>query len=222
MTRPLRREVIRPGYPLPAYPQSVHGLLRAASGPDGSDMMWCIISAEVPRDEFKREYPDANASSMANWPSSAGDNSLQWLTVDSVRVAEYYRIETKPAKLCMLVMGRSHGRTRSRKVRRSPSSKKRDNNKRVVMWRKCTGVDVLEEREIPGRFIPVFPVYGDEVDLDNRVIRSGVVRWAKDPAAHVQLLDDGATEEVSLRPKTPFHRGRGTVRGIRNAMGSGQ
>ena len=40
---------------------------------------------EVPRDEFKREYPDANASSMANWPSGAGDNSLQWLTVDSVR-----------------------------------------------------------------------------------------------------------------------------------------
>ena len=50
--------------------------------------------------------------------------------------------------------------------------KERDSNKRVAIWRKCTGVDVLEEREIPGRFvILVFPVYGDEVDLDGR--RSG-------------------------------------------------
>ena len=91
--------------------------------PDGSDMMWCIISAEVPRDEFKREYPDANASSMANWPSGAGDNSLQWLTVDSVRRGQYYRIETKPAKLCMLGDGTIAWKDEIPKVRRSPSSK---------------------------------------------------------------------------------------------------
>ena len=181
--------------------------------PDGSDMMWCIISAEVPRDEFKREYPDANASSMANWPSGAGDNSLQWLTVDSVRVAEYYRIETKPAKLCMLGDGTIAWKDEIPKGAPVAIVKERDSNKRVVMWRKCTGVDVLEEREIPGRFIPVFPVYGDEVDLDGRVIRSGVVRWAKDPQRMYNYWMTAATEEVSLRPKTPFIGAEGQFEG---------
>jgi hypothetical protein len=72
------------------------------------------------------------------------------------------------------------------------------------MWRKCTGYDVLEEREIPGRFIPVFPVYGDEIDLDGKVIRSGVVRFAKDPQRAYNYWLTSATEEVALRPKTPF------------------
>lgn len=179
--------------------------------PDGSDMMWCIISEDVPRDEFKREYPNANASSQANWPSGTGDNVVQWLSAGSVRVAEYYRIETKPAMLCMLFDGTTA--YEDELPNDAIVLQKRKSEKRVVTWRKCTAVDVLDEKEIPGRFIPVFPVYGDELDIDGRVIRSGVVRWAKDPQRMYNYWMTSATEEVSLRPKTPFIGAEGQFEG---------
>jgi hypothetical protein len=172
--------------------------------PDGSDMLWCVISEEVPRDEFKREYPKANASDSANWPTGPGDANVQWLSVDSVRVAEYYRIELKPATLCLMADGTTGYKDEMPTYDPAFCVKERATHKRVVMWRKCTGYDVLEEREIPGRFIPVFPVYGDEIDLDGKVIRSGVVRFAKDPQRMYNYWMTSATEEVALRPKTPF------------------
>jgi hypothetical protein len=53
-------------------------------------------------------------------------------------------------------------------------------------------------------WIPVFPVYGDELDVDGKVIRSGLIRNAKDPARMYNFWMTSATEEVALRPKTPY------------------
>ena len=118
----------------------------------------------------------------------------------------------KPAKLCMLGDGTIAWKDEIPKGAPVAIVKERDSNKRVVMWRKCTGVDVLEEREIPGRFIPVFrstatkstSTAGDPV---------GVVRWAKDPQRMYNYWMTAATEEVSLRPKTPFIGAEGQFEG---------
>lgn len=181
--------------------------------PDGSDMMWCVISEEVPRDEFKREYPNAEASGRANWPTGPGDGAVAWLSVDSVRVAEYYRIETKPATLVRLSDGSTGYKDELPKEFYPLIVQERASEKRVVTWRKCTAVDILEERDIPGRYIPVFPVYGDEYDIDGHVIRAGVVRWAKDPQRMYNYWMTSATEEVSLRPKTPYIGAEGQFEG---------
>lgn len=63
---------------------------------------------------------------------------------------------------------------------------------------------MLERAQIPCDWIPVFPVWGDELDIDGRVIRSGLVRNAKDPARMYNHWLTCATEEVSMRPKTPY------------------
>lgn len=182
--------------------------------PDGSDMLWCVITSEVPRDEFRQEYPNADASAQTSWPRGSGDNAVQWLSVDSVRVAEYYRVETKPATLCQLgdgsVAWKDELPPMANVLRERPSEK------RSVVWRKCTAIDVLEEQEIPGRYIPVFPVYGDELDINGRVIRSGVIRWAKDPQRMYNYWMTAATEEVSLRPKTPYIAAEGQIEGYEN------
>lgn len=181
--------------------------------PDGSDMMWCVITAEVPRDDFKREYPNAEASAIANWPTGTGDSSVQWMTADSVRVAEYYRIETKPATLCMMADGTVAYKDEIEGYDPAFCVRERPSEKRVVMWRKCTAVDVLEEVEIPGRYIPVLPVYGDEIDLDGKVIRSGIVRWARDPQRMYNYWITAATEEVALRQKNPYIIAEGQAEG---------
>jgi hypothetical protein len=59
----------------------------------------------------------------------------------------------------------------------------------------------------------VFPVYGDEIDLDGKVIRSGLIRNAKDPSKMYDFWMTSATEEVALRPKTPYIGAEGQFEG---------
>ena len=63
---------------------------------------------------------------------------------------------------------------------------------------------MLEKTDIMCKWIPVFPVWGNEIDIDGKVIRSGIIRDAKDPAQMYNFWMTSATEEVSLRPKTPY------------------
>jgi hypothetical protein len=72
------------------------------------------------------------------------------------------------------------------------------------MWYKVTGAEKLEEAEVPFKWIPVFPVWGTELDIDGRIQRSGIVRNAKDPSRMYDFFLTTATEEVALRPRTPY------------------
>ena len=147
---------------------------------DGSDMQFAIISSRMSKYEFARQYTKATAdySGIGN-----DGNSSSWQDQDEVRVAEYYRIEQTAATLTLL----SDGTTRLATDRTPPPqgvtpTATRPTFVRKVMWYKLTGKEVLERSEVPFDWIPVFPVYGDEVDIDGAVSRSGLVRHAKDPS----------------------------------------
>jgi len=185
--------------------------------PDGSDQMRCMITEKMPRAEFKRKYPKANASGANGFPQGTGDTTLNdWLSNDFVRVAEFYKVEMVKAWLVMTDQGpffedeMPEGALIQLK---GGKPMRRESAKRKVMWRLLTAVDVLDEVEIPCRWIPVFPVFGDEIDLDGKVIRSGLVRHAKDPARMYNYWMTAATEEVALRAKTPYIGAEGQFEG---------
>ena len=82
--------------------------------------------------------------------------------------------------------------------------REREGTRKRVMLCKITGVDVLEKTEVKCRWIPVFPVYGDEIDIEGTINRYGIVRNARGPAQAYNVMMSGATEEVSLRTKAPY------------------
>lgn len=176
--------------------------------PDGSDMRWAFIIDVVDRGEFKRKYPKSEISSADFDVSSLGASGAHWFQGDAVVVAEYYWIEESAATLVML----SDGSTGYKEDFDESAAAlagiaivaERASTRRRVRWAKITGCDVLEETEILCRWIPVFPVYGDEIDVAGEVTRRGMVRDAKDPARMYNFWMTTATEEVALRPKTPF------------------
>ena len=49
-----------------------------------------------------------------------------------------------------------------------PDLDKREVQKRVVRWAKLGGDKVLDKTDLPGTYIPVIPVYGDEVIIDGK------------------------------------------------------
>lgn len=179
--------------------------------PDGSDQTRCLITEMLPRSEFKAQYPKADATSMQNLPAGSGDGSSVWLTEDSVRVAEYYRVETESQKLYRLQDGSSAWEDELPEEAMAmvmlgddgqPVS--RMSERRKVCWYKVTAVDILEQADIPCKWIPVFPVYGEEHIVNGKIRRCGMVKHAIDPMRMFNFWTTSATEEVSLRPKAPY------------------
>lgn len=183
----------------------------ASTEPDGSDQQFCVISEKMTKTEFKARYPKAEITIQGfdNRSVGTGDNK-EWIWEDMVRVAEYYRVEFDTATLYQLMDGTT---TWDKPVEEAQIRGERESVKRKIMWYKVTPLEVLEEVEVLCKWIPVFPVYGSEIDIDGKIYRSGLIRNAKDPAMMYNFWMTSATEEVSLRPKTPYIGAEGTFEG---------
>ena len=155
----------------------------ASQEPDGSDAKFWLISTDMPKYEFKSEYPDAKGSYEAFEVGAGDPGRATWLTADTVKVCEYYRIVETPDTLVELTNGESG--FKSKLISMPPGVKikrSRPTSVKTVEWYKLTTHDVLETTIIKCDWIPVFPVYGDELDIDGKVIRSGLVRHSKSAA----------------------------------------
>jgi hypothetical protein len=186
----------------------------ASVEPDGSDQQWCILTEKMPQAEFKARYPDAEITLQGFDTQQVGSgNNQNWMWEDMVRIAEYYKIEMESATLYMYEDG-----TISWDAPKDGAKPKqtRESVRKKVMWRLITPLEVLEEVEILSKWIPVFPVYGTEIDIDGKVYRAGLIRNAKDPAMMYNFWMTSATEEVSLRPKTPYIGAEGQFEGHEN------
>ena len=66
--------------------------------PTGADAQWCFITQDLTKDEYERQFPDASVRSIQE--QGVGDPSLsQWLSQDTVRIAEYFYVKHEPGTL---------------------------------------------------------------------------------------------------------------------------
>ena len=180
---------------------------------DGSDQNWCILSNKVPRSDLKAEYPDADPCDF-NTIRGIGDVKDDWVTADTVRIAEYYRIKRVPASVVQLSNGESGYEDDLGTLPTGITiTQRRKGVKSTVEWFKVTALEVLERAIIPCRWIPVFPVFGDEVEIDGKVIRSGMIRHSKDPARMYNYWMTAATEQVGMMPRAPYIGAEGQFEG---------
>jgi len=176
---------------------------------DGSDQKRCAIICDVPRKEFKREYPDADMATATAMGLLGQQVQPGWMDDKYVRVVEYYYFEYKKRTLCMLTDGSVKFKdelTDADVQMLDADGKPQERVSQIpqLMWCKATAGAIIERTKIMCRWIPVFPVWGNEVDIQGKVYRSGIIRDAKDPAQMYNFWMTSATEEVSLRPKSPF------------------
>ena len=171
--------------------------------PVGSDRRFFFIEERMKEDEFKSEYPDAEP---IDWTFSKDEGG--WFSGDKeVRVVEYYELTDKPSELLLWANGST-----SYKGDPLPPGvfngevplKTRKANKQTVIWRKLNGQEVLEERDIKCRYIPVARVVGNEWEVDGKTYISGIVRNAKDSQRMYNVAQSAIVERVLQSPKTPF------------------
>jgi hypothetical protein len=170
-----------------------------AKHPTRMDAGFCFIAEEMKRDDFTEAYPDAQADDISS--EHHPDRVSRWYSSDTVVVAEYYWIEHEEHTIGLLPDGQ---------IVRDPVApmnviRKRTVREPRVKWAKITGHEVLEGPvDVPGRFIPVFAVTGEEWHLGEEMYRSSVIRFAKDPQQLYNYSRSAHAETVALQPKAPY------------------
>lgn len=191
-------------------PLSVYGD-PASTAADSSDWNVAFITERITQDEFKRRYGDKATTDFEadDW----GCISADWMSEEGVLIAEYWTREEVEKDILRLSDGRvlsadeladnpdlalaiqmgSVRITGQRTIRRHKV-------RQVIM----SGIDVLEDNDWPGSFIPIVPVYGDEFTVEGKRYFRSLIHPAKDAQRMHNYWRTTGTELVALAPRVPF------------------
>jgi hypothetical protein len=153
--------------------------------PTRSDAQFMFVTEDLSREEFKHRYPKADLRGLEDFASS-GDKPVGWVGVDSIRVAEYWRITYKDE-----TVQTPDGRTR---VFRIPA----------VKMSKITATEELEHYDWVGSRIPLVPILGEEFNIDGRVFLRGLIEPGMDAQRMVNYTYSGAVEIFALGSKSQY------------------
>jgi len=179
--------------------------------PDGSDARACIIADDMSREEFERQYGKEIDTGSFDF-IGAGD-SRGWNEKNSVRVAEYYELDTDVVgELLMLQDGSI---VDSSQVQADIPDEyvvnRRKIEKTVCQWYKIAGSTILERSEIPCSMLPVVRFAGQQVIADGKVYWHGMTRDLRSSQIQYNYQQSAMTELVGLQPLAPWIAAKGQI-----------
>lgn len=206
--------------------------------PDYSDANYCFIIERIPKHEYVMRYGEEAASTASEF-QSIGDQAPIWMGSGWIQVAEYYYVERTKVRIadCLVDPGTDkqvritipRSTITAEQLAINPATnkpnvmilKERDTLMKQVKWALVNGVEVLEGnpdhtagRDIPGRYIPVVPVLGEELVVNGRKNLRGMVRDAKDPQRAYNFWVSAETEMIALAPRAPVIGALGMFEGL--------
>ena len=184
---------------------SVHWDHRSVEA-DSSDWNYCFVDNFLSKKEFEKKYPGAEYSDFAG-----EDESHQlWIDEDGIRVAEYWTRDEIMTNMVKLSNGAilDEARYLELKDMLDMSGINVTGSRPAKSWevkqRIITGKEVLEETPWKGMYIPIVPVWGDEVNVEGKRYFRSLIRDAKDPQRMFNYWRTTTTELIALAPKAPF------------------
>ena len=177
-----------------------------------------FVFEDIERDEFERMYPEAKSEGSQSDFESTG-NFDSWVSQDYVRVADYYRIVTEETRLVQLSDGRVVDYSQIELITDELNlngitlGKERRVQMRKLERYKLTALEVLEEIECVGRYIPIVPVFGKTTNVDGTFFSRGIVQKAKDAQKMYNYARSVAVEVTALTPKQPYLVTPGMIKG---------
>ena len=187
--------------------------------PDGSDAEHGFIVESMPIAKFKEEFPKARADSK-DFDGLDKASLSYWFTDETITVVEYYCFERTFIELYFLADGTTISAEDYAKWpedvagQKPPIQDKRRALKRQLKWRKLSAVEILDRRDLPGKYIPIVEMVGREAWVDGRRILWGLVRPAKDSLRFDNYCASAIAEKIMLAPKTPYIGAKGQFAGV--------
>lgn len=191
---------------------------------DSSDWNNAWLIEEMDKEEFKDKYPNAE---MVDWDSDVWKECTDWITENSVMVAEWWNrkeVEREIAKLSSGEVvpaewlegteltagllpenaGTPMTNLAALQITGVTVTARRTAKSYKVTQRLMTGCEILETNEWAGQFIPIVPVYGEVIHLEGKRYLRSLYHNAMDPQAMLNFWITAATEQVALQPKAPY------------------
>jgi len=176
--------------------------------PAGRKCQWGFIVEDVPKEDYEDDYGDEHP---VDWNlAGVGDQADWYPNKKTVRIAEYFEIEKKPATLLGWEMPDGttvtaiEGEPLPAGVNAAMVPRKRKTKLPRCMWRKITGQHVIDEREMPTKYIPIIRVVGNQWVIEGKPIVSGLTRNAKDAQRMYNYNASTEVEINGLAPKAPW------------------
>ena len=162
--------------------------------PDGSDAKCAFVLDEIPIKEFKKRWP------------KHGEVSFSDEKEDYITICEYFDCYEENYKLAQLPDG-----SVAEYQDGMEHSQIRDARRKVVKRYRVSGEDVLEETTFPGKYIPIIPVYGEEMWRDGERELHSLIRKAKDPQRRYNFWASTEAEILMKSPKSTIIAVGGTT-----------
>jgi hypothetical protein len=181
----------------------------SAQEPDYSDAKWAFIVQDLTEEAYEAQFPGLEPSGAGEEFRSVGDDDPVWRYEGGYRIAEYFTRDIQQVEIALLSdmsvvpleqvpMGAQVIATRTTEVP-------------TVTWSTINGARVLDRRPWPGRWIPIIPVLGEEIDVDGVTDLIGMVRNAKDPQRMLNYWESAKTETIALAPRVPYIVAEGQI-----------
>lgn len=190
-------------------PFSIYGDPNARAA-DSSDWDKAFVVDRLTKEQFKAQWGD---KAQVDWDDTSWqDVGETWRQDNTVTVAEYWTREEIERPIVQLSDGSVHdveamqseqmqfllqsGQIQVARERMAKSCR--------VTQRFMSGVEILESRDWPGRYIPIIPVYGDEFDIEGKRYFRSLIHSAVDAQRMFNYWRTASTELVALAPKVPY------------------
>jgi hypothetical protein len=192
-------------------PFSVYGDPNSAAA-DSSDWDVSFVVDRLSRKQFETRY---KGKARVNWDDDAwnGLNGTDWRSDEKILIAEYWEREEVDRAIVMLqdgtVLDKQELVTNEDLQTLLQTGVMQVHGERMTKTHKVTqrimsGLEVLEENDWPGRYIPIIPVYGDEFDIEGKRFLRSLIHPAIDAQRMFNYWRTASTELVALAPKVPF------------------
>lgn len=179
---------------------------------DSSDWDVCFVTDRIPKEEYRRRYGD---KATVDWDSEAWRSvGSDWRNDDGVLICEWWRRYHEEREIVKLDDGRIFSvadleASEDLQMGLEMGAVRITGRKKVKTCRVTqtiiSGVDILEEeKDFPCRYIPIIPVYGDEIIVEGKRFFRSLIYAAKDAQRMFNYWRSTATELVALAPKVPW------------------
>lgn len=186
---------------------------------DLSDMRHCWVREQWSHDDFNAKFSDYKLDKL-----TAEDKKVagSWMTDTHCFVGEYWKVKTKRRKLLIVqppdgtdAIGIFEDELKGQPLPGQLLGKPREVDDPTVVMQLTNGLDILEENEWEGKYIPIIGCLGKvlyvaESGAEKRQILS-MIRLARDPQMLYAYLLTNEAEVVGAIPRFPYFVREGSL-----------
>jgi hypothetical protein len=183
---------------------------------DKSDMRWAFELEWLSRDEYDEEFGDSEVAKQ-HFFDGLTNPAPDWIGDDGVLVARYWYIEVETKTLVAIQWpdGTVTNEYASELPTELPAGMtyamdetgsriEREDQIRHVKMCRLNGVEILDETEWKGQWIPILAVLGEEMWIENKRYLFSLIRFARDPQKLYNFYRSSEAEVVMLGTKAPW------------------